>query len=45
VATKCAPLDFFPLRAFRIENEEQQNEVESYQQDRKGVHGGMNAGM
>jgi hypothetical protein len=29
VATKCPPLKFLALRAFRIEDEEQQDEVES----------------
>jgi hypothetical protein len=44
VTTKCTPLDFLPLCAFRIENEEQQDEVESNETNIKSVHGGFNAG-
>jgi hypothetical protein len=44
VTTKCAPLDFLPLRAFRIENEEQQDEVESNETDSESIHGRFNAG-
>jgi hypothetical protein len=43
-AAKCPPLDFLPLTAFSIENEEQQDKVENNEADREGVHGGVNAG-
>ena len=43
-ATKCSPFEFIALRTFGVQDEEQQEEVENYQQDRKSVHAGVNAG-